>query len=60
MANIKFIYFDVGNVLLLFSGGLQKLADKHGISYADFERVFHKYDDSVCRGLITAQDLWIY
>lgn len=55
---IDFIYFDIGNVLLLFSSGLQKLATKHHLSYDEFETVFRKYDDAVCRGKMSPQDLW--
>ena len=58
MREIEFIYFDIGNVLLLFSGGLQKLAKKHHISYEEFERVFKKYDNAVCKGEMSSQDLW--
>lgn len=58
MSKIEFVYFDIGNVLLLFSGGLQKLAKKHGKKYEDFLQVFLKYDDLVCRGEMTPQDLW--
>ena len=58
MNSIKFVYFDIGNVLLLFQGGLQKMADKHGKTYSDFEKVFRKYDDLVCRGGMSSQELW--
>ncbi len=58
MSKIDFVYFDIGNVLLLFSGGLQKLAKKHCKQYEDFEKVFLKYDDLVCRGNMSPLDLW--
>ena len=54
----KFIYFDLGGVAFHFRGGLNKLADKYGLEYQDFEQVFRKYDDQVCRGKISAQELW--
>ena len=60
MSEIKFIYYDIGNVLLLFSGGLQKLANKYDKEYSDFERVFKKYDDLICRGQITPKNLWTH
>lgn len=58
MSQIEFVYFDIGNVLLLFNGGLQKLAKKHNKQYEDFKKIFIKYDDLVCRGRMTPQDLW--
>ncbi len=60
MSKIEFIYYDIGNVLLIFSGGLQKLANKYDKEYIDFETVFKKYDDLICRGQITPQNLWTY
>lgn len=58
MNTIEFVYFDIGNVLLFFRGGLSKLAEKFGLNYSDFERVFCKYDDAVCRGGLSPQQLW--
>lgn len=58
MTKIKFIYFDIGNVLLLFSGGLEKLAKKYGKTHQDFERIFRKYDYLVCIGKLSPQELW--
>lgn len=54
----EFIYFDLGGVVFHFSGGLAKLAKKYGYQYSDFEKVFRKYDDRVCRGEITPEELW--
>ncbi len=56
----EFIYFDLGGVVFHFSGGLSKLAEKYGYQYSDFEKVFRKYDDQVCRGEITPEELWSY
>jgi FMN phosphatase YigB (HAD superfamily) len=53
-----FIYFDLGGVVFHFTGGLSKLAEKYGRQYADFEKVFRKYDDQVCRGIISTEELW--
>lgn len=56
----EFAYFDLGGVVFHFSGGLSKLADKYGFQYSDFEKVFRKYDDQICRGEITPNDLWMH
>jgi len=55
---IEFVYFDLGGVAFHFRGGLKKLAKKYSIQYKDFEKVFKKYDDKVCRGEISAQKMW--
>lgn len=58
MAKIKFIYFDLGGVVFIFRNGLRKLAKEEDKNYEDFERVWRQYDDQICRGEITGQDLW--
>ena len=34
------------------------MAAKHGLQYNDFEKVFQKYDDQICRGEISPQEFW--
>lgn len=54
----KFVYFDLGGVVFHFREGLTKLAMKHNLAYSDFERVWREYDAQVCRGEMTADQLW--
>lgn len=55
---IKFVYFDLGGVAFHFHGGLKELAKKYSIQYQDLENVYKRYDGTVCRGEISAQELW--
>ncbi|PIY80056.1 MAG: hypothetical protein COY80_04880 [Candidatus Pacebacteria bacterium CG_4_10_14_0_8_um_filter_42_14] len=57
-SQFKFVYFDLGGVLFTFNDGLRRLATKHSIRYEAFEEVFKKYDNKVCRGEISSQELW--
>ena len=57
MGKIKFVYFDVGGVLLFWREALSALAKHHQKTINDVDEVFHKYDDLTCRGIITVQQL---
>lgn len=54
---IKFVYFDVGGVLLVWEEALIALANHHQKEVKDIYQVFRKYDDLTCRGIITPQQL---
>jgi putative hydrolase of the HAD superfamily len=58
MSQIKFVYFDVGDVAFNWRESLRKIAIMANKSYKDVLAVFGKYDDDVCRGKLTAQELW--
>lgn len=67
MAKITFIYFDVGGVAIKdFSDTLKwdKMVDsKLGIpqkSRADFDQIYDKYEDDICRGKIAVDDIVPY
>ncbi len=55
---ILFIYFDLGGVVFNWKNSLIQLAKINKKPLEDFLLVFRKYDDSVCRGNISPQDLW--
>lgn len=55
---IKFIYFDLGQVLFSFSDGLHMLSNISGRPIKEVRVIFNKYDDDVCLGKIHPQDLW--
>ncbi len=56
-SKIKFVYFDVGGVLLYWENVLSALAKHHRKDVKDIYKVFRKYDDLSCRGIITPQQL---
>lgn len=56
--NIKFVYFDVGGVLFRWREVIEEIAKRHGKKADEVLRVFAKYDEAACRGLLTSQQLW--
>lgn len=56
--DIKFVYFDVGGVLFRWREVLIEIAVKHKKPVDEVLRVFAKYDEAACRGLLTSQQLW--
>jgi HAD superfamily hydrolase (TIGR01509 family) len=58
MSEIKFIYFDIGDVLFEWKDGLKALFEMSNKPYKEVHDVFEKYDDDACRGKITPQELW--
>lgn len=57
-SNIKFVYFDVGDVLLRFSDGLRDISNKVSLPYEDCAKIWLEMDDSICRGEANPQELW--
>lgn len=57
-SNVKFIYFDVGDVLMRFSGGLQSMGEKVGLSYDECLKIWLDMDNEICRGNTDPQELW--
>jgi putative hydrolase of the HAD superfamily len=58
MSKIKFVYFDVGDVVFEWRVALRKIAIMANKSYEEVCIIFNKYDNDVCRGKISAQQLW--
>lgn len=58
MSKVEFAYFDLGNVVFTFKGGLEEIATRYERPYIDVEAVFLQYDDEICRGHMTPQELW--
>lgn len=57
MKTIKFIYFDVGGVLLNWEKSLVKLAEKHNKTQKKVFDIFYKYDPIFARGTHTADEM---
>lgn len=57
-SGIKFIYFDVGSVMLNWERGMAKLAERHKRSTEEVMTVFRKYDNDFCRGLYNEKEMW--
>lgn len=55
---VKFVYFDVGNVLFSFSGGLEKLARMFEKPLQDVQSYWRSKDDDICRGKLKPQEFW--
>lgn len=58
MKEIKFIYFDVGNVLNDFSSSFDETTKKFNIPSESFSEFWGKFDDDFTRGKITPDDFW--
>lgn len=58
MGRVRFIYFDVGNVLFKFSDGIEGLAKLTGSTFEQCYSVWREMDDSVCKGITDPQDIW--
>lgn len=56
--DIKFVYFDVGGVLFRWREVLIEIAVKHKKPVDEVFRVYTKYDEVACRGIISYQKLW--
>lgn len=59
LKGVKFVYFDVGNVLISFSGGLDNLAELLNKPLEDVTDYWRSKDDDICRGKISPQKFWI-
>ena len=55
---IKFIYFDVGGVLLDWSKVFEGAANKFNLDPEDIGRVFEKKHDDITKGVMSANDFW--
>ncbi len=57
MKKIKFIYFDIGGVLIHWRGIFAPLSKATGKSIEEAERIYMQYDSVACRGVITAEEM---
>lgn len=55
---IKFVYFDIGGVLMRWQGMMEAIAVKYGRTSTEVEKVYFRYDDLACRGELTTQNAW--
>ena len=55
---VKFIYFDVGGVILRWRKVLYNIAEIHNKAFSDVEAVFSKHDTIAGKGVISAQQMW--
>lgn len=58
LEGVKFIYFDIGNVLFSFSGGLESLTRLFDKSIEEVKNYWLTKDDDICRGVLNPQDFW--
>ncbi len=58
MKKIKFIYFDIGGVMLNWTDYFKGAAKKHGITVEDINSVWEEMDDDITLGRKGAQDYW--
>lgn len=58
MPELKFIYFDVGGVLIDWKNAFKTVTDKFQIPFNKFIIEWNIYDDRITRGLITPQEFW--
>ncbi|OQY66432.1 hypothetical protein B6D29_02735 [Microgenomates bacterium UTCPR1] len=58
MKNIKFVYFDVGNVMNDFSRSFDETTKKFNIPSESFSEFWGEFDDDSTRGKITPDDFW--
>ncbi|MBU0569341.1 HAD-IA family hydrolase [Patescibacteria group bacterium] len=56
---IKFVYFDVGGVMLKFNEGIEKLSKIFEVEYGACYDAWRQLDDSVCLGKLKPQDMWL-
>src|SRR5690348_5111939 len=56
---IKFVYFDVGNVMVSLRGGFKKLAARIGVPYEKVTTHWNAHDDEMARGTLSMNDYWI-
>lgn len=55
--SIKFIYFDIGGVLINWRGIFPHLSKKTGRTLEEAERIYIQYDAIACRGVITPKEM---
>jgi HAD superfamily hydrolase (TIGR01509 family) len=53
---IKFVYFDVGGVLLNFTEGHKKVAQKYGVPFETLRKVFDENWKAACKGTLSNAD----
>ena len=58
MDNKRFIYFDVGGVLLDWTKVFETAAAKFNIKARDIGRVFEENHDSITKGFVTPREFW--
>jgi HAD superfamily hydrolase (TIGR01509 family) len=56
--SIKFIYFDIGGVMLKWRRLFDHIAAKHQKKASEVEAAFAKYDNLSCLGLMSSEKLW--
>lgn len=58
LSQIRFVYFDIGGVLYQFRSGLRGIADVLQIPFEECEVIWQQFDNEVCRGTMSPQELW--
>jgi putative hydrolase of the HAD superfamily len=58
MTDIKFVYFDLGSVVLKWKDNLRKLAEYTNTDLEKLTEIYMKYDDRSCSGGVTFYEMW--
>lgn len=58
MNNVKYIYFDVGGVLIDWSDVFKTAANKYNLSVNDIDSVFEDNNEQITKGLMSPQEFW--
>lgn len=58
LEGVKFVYFDIGNVLFSFSGGIESLAKLFDKPFDEVKKYWLSRDNDICRGVSKPQDFW--
>lgn len=58
MSQIKFIFFDIGGVLIDWRNAFKTVSAKFKIPFAEFINEWNIYNDRITRGKITPQEFW--
>ena len=58
MQSVKFVYFDIGNDLFSFSGGLESLAKLFNKPLDEVKSYWFSKDNDICRGVLKPQVFW--
>lgn len=58
MSKIKFIYFDIGGVLIDWKNAFKTVTKKFNIPFDTFIKEWDIYNDQITRGKISPQEFW--
>lgn len=57
--NIKFVYFDIGGVLMRYTGVIDRLSVLSNKKREYVKEIYHKHEEIYLRGIASPQEKWI-